>query len=212
MPRTHGRRPPSSGAGADPSGEGWSLGPAEEAVTSRLAAWSSEDAVGRIWRKDPRFWPQAPAPEVPDRLGWLRAPEQSAARVAELRAFAQETVGDGVEHVVVLGMGGSSLAPQVIGKTLRRPRGGPDLTILDSTHPDAVRKCAVRASVERSVYVVSSKSGTTLEPNAFFRFFWERAAKLGGNAGRRFVAITDPGTPLEKLAAERRFRAFFAAP
>ncbi len=210
MPRRPRRSPSRSpDGGDDPIPGSWSLGPAEEAVARRLHAWSAADVVGRIWRKEPSFWPQAPAAEVPDRLGWLRAPEQSAARLAELRGFGEELRREGVEHVVVLGMGGSSLAPEVIARVLPRPRGAPVLTVLDSTHPDAVRAVAERAPVERTVFLVSSKSGTTLEPNAFFRFFWERA---GAGAGRRFVAITDPGTPLEKLAQQRGFRACFTAP
>ena len=209
--------------GADPSATGaanlppegalrWSLGPVGPAVEARLAAWSDGHAVGRIWRKDPTFWPQTPPADLAAGLGWLRAPEQSAARIGELRAFAEAVHGDGIEHVVLLGMGGSSLAPEVLRSTFRPARDRPDLTVLDSTHPDAVRACARRAPIATTLFLVASKSGTTLEPNAFFRFFWDRVSRRTSTPGRRFVAITDPGTPLERLAAERQFRGCVAAP
>jgi len=196
----------------DPTSRPWSLGAAGAAVESRLAAWASSDAVGRLWRRDPAFWPAAPPSDVSSRLGWLRTPEQSASRVTELSAFAEDVIREGVDHILLLGMGGSSLAPQVLSAVLPHGRGRPDLTVLDSTHPEAVRAVAERCPPDRTLYLVSSKSGTTLEPNAFFRFFWARAARTSAAPGQRFVAITDPGTPLERLAAERRFRACFTAP
>ena len=197
---------------SDPTTRHWSLGAADGAVRARLAAWATAGAVGRIWRKDPALWPQAPPSDVASRLGWLRAPEQCAARVTELREFAEEVARDGFEHVVLLGMGGSSLAAEVISRVLPHEKGRPELSVLDSTHPDAVRSCAGRVPIDRTLFLVSSKSGTTLEPNAFFRFFWERAAKGPAPPGRQFVAITDPGTPLARLASERGFRACFPAP
>ncbi len=188
----------------------WELGGYRAAVDERLAAWSRERAVERLWRTDPSLWPAAPAAEPADRLGWLSAPEVGTARADELRAFAEGVRADGVEHVVLLGMGGSSLASEVIARTLPRGRGAPALRVLDSTHPAAVRACQDACPPGRTLYVVSSKSGTTLEPNAFLRYFW--AAAGGAAASRRFVAITDPGTPLEKLAKERGFRACFGGP
>jgi transaldolase / glucose-6-phosphate isomerase len=197
---------------ADPTAGRWNLGAAQLPTDTRLTGWTDDDAVSRIWRKDPAFWPQAPPSEVGSRLGWLRAPEQSAARVAELDEFARRTVEDGFEHVVLFGMGGSSLAPEVIARILPRAKGRPDLSVLDSTHPEAVRACAERTRLETTLFLVSSKSGTTLEPNAFFRFFWARVGKRSGTPGRHFVAITDPGTPLEGLAHDRKFRSCFLAP
>jgi len=213
--RTQGPQPQAprgTGPPADPTGSRWTLGSCEAAVAARLQTWSATDAVRRLWVRDPSLWPQAPASDVATRLGWLLAPEQSASRVDELAGFAEGAARDGFEHVVLLGMGGSSLAAEVLARVLPHDPGRPSLSVLDSTHPQALRDCLVRAPVDRTLYLVSSKSGTTLEPNAFLRFFWERAAKLPGETGRRFVAITDPGTPLEGLAARRRFRACFSGP
>jgi transaldolase/glucose-6-phosphate isomerase len=181
-------------------------------VEARLATWADTDANARFWRKDPTFWPQASPEDLAGGLGWLRAPEQSAARVGELRAFAEELTRDGIEHVVLFGMGGSSLAPEVIRRVFPPVQGRPDLSVLDSTHPAAVRACADRTPLDRTLFLVSSKSGTTLEPNVLFRFFWERVGKRSASPGGQFVAITDPGTPLERLARERRFRTCIAAP
>lgn len=191
---------------------GWTLSEAEAPTTARLDDWQRSDAAARIWRKDPTFWPAAPASDVASRLGWLRAPEQSAALLGELDRFSAEVREEGIEHVVLLGMGGSSLAAEVIATTLPCRAGAPRLTVLDSTHPLAVRACLRRAPVARSLYLVSSKSGTTLEPNALYRYFWAKAQSAKSPAGRRFVAITDPGTPLATLATERAFRTTFPAP
>ena len=210
--RTSEAAAPPPGAGPDETGARWSLGAYRGAVDARLAAWTSSDAAGKVWRKEPSLWPDAPASDVTSRLGWLWAPEQGVASLPELTQFVAEVVEDGIEHVVVLGMGGSSLAPEVLGQILPRARHHPDLTVLDVTHPAAVRAVADRIPADTTLFVVSSKSGTTLEPNAFFRFFWERVGRRTEAPGRHFVAITDPGTPLEKLAADRRFRRCFSAP
>jgi transaldolase / glucose-6-phosphate isomerase len=211
-PRHAGGPTPADGTPVASGFPGWSLGPTEAAVVARLEAWAASDAVGRFWRKEAGFWPQAPASDVASRLGWLRAAEQSAARVGEFQEFARKVRDDGFEHVVLLGMGGSSLAAETIAESLPHGKGYPSLSILDSTHPRAVAACASSIPLARTLFLVSSKSGTTLEPNVFFRFFWQKVRALDGPPGRRFVAITDPGTALEKLAAERGFRACVASP
>ena len=214
MPRVPRRQPAKGPTGpkTNPTAGRWSLGAVRPAVEARLAAWAAADAAGRIWRKDPGFWPSAPAADIGGRLGWLRTPEQSASRTAEWREFAAGVRRDGFSHVVLLGMGGSSLAADVIAQVLPPVRGWPKFSVLDSTHPAAVQACLDRAPVDRTLYLVSSKSGTTLEPNAFLRFFWEQAGRAPGEPRQRFVAITDPGTALERLAADRRFRTVFSAP
>ena len=187
------------------------LGPLAEAVEARLAAWRREQAVTRLWAKDPTLWFAEPTPELEDRLGWLDLPRAMRPQVDDFRSFGEEIAAEGIERVLLLGMGGSSLAPEVFQRTFGNAAGFPSLTVVDSTHPDAIRRLDAAVDPGHTLFVVASKSGTTLETLSFFRHFWEHAA--GSPApGRRFVAITDPGSPLEGLARERGFRRIFLAP
>ncbi len=185
-------------------------GRAAGAVSRRLARWGSERFAHRLWAKDPTLWFADPRPEIVDRLGWLELPDP--AKVAAIEAFAATIVAGEIDHVVLLGMGGSSLAPQVYGAVFGERPGHPHLVVLDSTHPDAVAAVDERVDPGRALFIVASKSGTTLETMSFFRFFWARVAERTDDPGSRFVAITDPGTPLDSLAVERAFRAIFHAP
>ncbi|MBI4279188.1 MAG: hypothetical protein HY660_12100 [Armatimonadetes bacterium] len=130
----------------------------------------------------------------------------------ELAAFAAAVVADGIRHVVLLGMGGSSLAPEVFQRTFGHAAGYPELLVLDSTHPAAVRAIEARIGLRDTLFVVSSKSGTTTETLSLFRYFWHRVGAVTDAPGRHVVAITDPGTPLERLARERGFRRTCLAP
>ncbi len=187
------------------------LGSYAPSVAARLDRSARERVSSRIWSEDHTVWSPTPVPELTNRLGWLRLPESMAGQVPALTAFAAEIQAEGIRHVVLLGMGGSSLAPEVFQATFGGRAGFPDLIVLDSTHPDAVRDVERRIDLERSLFVVSSKSGGTSETTSFFRYFWSRYPR--DRAGRRFVAITDPGTSLETLAGERQFRrVFLAAP
>ncbi len=186
------------------------LGAAGSTVTSRLERSAAERVASRIWAKDHTVWSLSPLPELTDRLGWLGLPEAMRAQVPALAAFADEVAAERIGHVVLLGMGGSSLAPEVFQSTFGGRPGRPTLVVLDSTHPDAVRDVDRRIDLRHSLFVVSSKSGGTSETTSFFRYFWSRYP--AEEAGRHFVAITDPGTSLERLAAERRFRRVFQAP
>ena len=164
-----------------------------------------------LWTKDP-----AGQAEVHKRLGWLNAPEISRELMPQILPFLQSCQVDGFTHALLLGMGGSSLAPEVMALTFgvreRTGQIGLDLAILDSTDPAQVRAAANRSPVEKTLYIVASKSGTTSEVNAYFDFFWARAkSRVGRQAGRHFIAITDPGTALDKLAQERNFRQIFRA-
>lgn len=190
------------------------LGGATERLVARLAGWEDEDFGGRLWRKDPTLWSAEPVPELSDRLGWLGLPNAMASELESLTALGREAAAEGVSDAVVLGMGGSSLAPEVFAHTFRSANGSPRLSVLDTTHPDAVRAAAGRLDLARTLFVVSSKSGTTTEMLSLFRLFWARCTESLGPqaAGRRFVAVTDPGTPLEVLARARGFRAVFNAP
>jgi len=190
----------------------YSLGRFEEAVEARLRDWEREGFARRLWDRDPGLWSSEPVPEIEDRLGWLDLPVSAASTWPEMEAFAAEVRRDGMGQVVLLGMGGSSLAPGTMHRTFGRVEGHPSLSVLESTHPDAVHEAARRADPEGTLVVVSSKSGTTAETLSLFRLFWKRAVEGTESPGAHFVAITDPGSPLEALAGERGFRRVFHAP
>ncbi|MGA8542493.1 MAG: bifunctional transaldolase/phosoglucose isomerase [Thermoplasmata archaeon] len=191
--------------------ESWNLGADMDRVAARWEAWQSARFGERFWKQDPTLWPAAPASDVAERMGWLRLPEMMHDEVPRLLAFAEEVRADGVRDVVVLGMGGSSLAPDVFGRIFGERPGYPRLSVLDSTHPDAVAALARRVDLGHALFLVSSKSGTTLEPLSFYRYFAEAIRATGASPGRSFVAITDPGTPLETLARNEGFREVFRA-
>ncbi|MEX2280827.1 MAG: glucose-6-phosphate isomerase [Acidimicrobiia bacterium] len=175
------------------------------AVASRISAWNEADAVRRLWAGDPTVWSDDPAtPELADRLGWLSLHETMRPAIGEIVEAAAAVRADS-DHVVLCGMGGSSLAPEVFALSFGRTEGWPSLIVVDSTHPDAVRAVRERIDPGRTTFVISSKSGTTLETLSFFRYFYAEA----GSDGSRFVAITDPGSSLATLGKERGFRFVF---
>jgi len=170
--------------------------------------------VERIWQKDHTVWKPDPL-EIDNRLGWLDVAHDMRQRAGELAAFADEIRAAGVKHVVLLGMGGSSLCPEVLRATFGAQRGYPKLVVLDSTVPGWVRRVAQSIDPERSLFIVSSKSGGTIEVLSFFKYFWaltEKRVRGLLRTGERFVAITDPGTRLELLAAQHGFRRAFINP
>ena len=188
-----------------------SLGSRQAAVDGRLRQMDEERLVDRIWAKDPTVWkPDPRTPEITNRLGWLNVADTMLAGAADLQAFAEDARRRGrLDHVVLCGMGGSSLAPEVLRRTFGSRRGFPRLTVLDTTAPDAIAAVgAERAGLARTLFVVSSKSGTTQETASLAAHFWE----VTEAAGAQFVAVTDPRTPLERLARERGFRRVFVNP
>jgi transaldolase/glucose-6-phosphate isomerase len=187
------------------------LGGHAAAVDARLAKWQDESFGSRLWAKDYTLWSPEPISDLSDRLGWLDLPASMTALVETLARLGREAAAEGMRDAVVLGMGGSSLAPEVYSRTFGPAFGQPALTVLDSTHPDAVRSLARRLDPAASLFVVSSKSGTTTEMRSFFFTFWELLKDVP-ERGRHFIAVTDPGTPLEKMARERGFRAVVNAP
>jgi transaldolase/glucose-6-phosphate isomerase len=180
------------------------LGDLEGAVDDRLM--QLKEVVPRIWARDHTVWRDDPA-EITDRLGWLDAPHRARDHVDAWRAFAEEVGGRGLTHAVLLGMGGSSLAPEVFRFVFGVAPGALDLRVLDSTHPDAIAAVERDVPLDRALFVVSSKSGTTIETRSHMEHFLD----LVGDASR-FVAITDPGSPLEKAARERAFLGVFSPP
>jgi hypothetical protein len=186
------------------------LGPAVEA---RLAGLDADRLSSRLWARDPGLWSSDPGrhPAILNRLGWLGAPEAMAERVAGFRAFAAGVRADGFTHVVLLGMGGSSLAPEVMRRTLGLGPDALELTVLDDTSPGAVGAALRAHDPMHTLVLVSSKSGSTIEVVSFECCFYAWQAEARGlTAGHAFAAITDPGTRLEALGRARGFREVFA--
>ncbi|MBM3470236.1 MAG: hypothetical protein FJX73_05525 [Armatimonadetes bacterium] len=189
-------------------------------VEDRLRDWQEMGFSRRLWAGDPTLWSAGwsaeasggPVPELADRLGWLALPEAMRDRLGDPVDFARDVAEAGTRHVVLLGMGGSSMAPEVFQRTFGPAAGAPRLIVLDSTHPAAVRRVESQVDLGRTLFLVSSKSGTTTETLSLFRYFWHRTSQAQARPGDRFVAIADPGTPLERLAQERGFRRTFLGP
>ncbi|MGH8936764.1 MAG: bifunctional transaldolase/phosoglucose isomerase [Acidimicrobiia bacterium] len=180
------------------SQSGWQLHNLEDEAPGGLAA--------KIWTKDASAWGEG-EDDPAERLGWLELPEKMDDQVRRLQAFAKRVVEDGIRHVVLLGMGGSSLAPEMFMEVFGSAREHPSLAVLDSTHPERIRAVAQGIDPDKSLFLVSSKSGTTTETISLYRYFRSQI-----DDGRHFVAITDPGSPLEGLAGEEGFRATFTNP
>jgi transaldolase/glucose-6-phosphate isomerase len=183
----------------------------EDRVVGRLQSWKSEDFACRLWEHDPTLWADADTPEITNRLGWLHLPESMQDTADDLMAWA-ETQKEDFDDVVVLGMGGSSLSADVYGHVFDGAEGYPSLSILDSTHPDAVTRKADALDLSRTLFVVASKSGTTTETMSFYTYFYNRIAEHTDTPGAHFVAVTDPGSQLSDIADERGFRRAFRAP
>ena len=189
---------------------GVSLGKARATADEAVASLQETDAVARIWSGDHTLWSSDPT-EITDRLGWLETPSSMLDSVDDLNQFAREVRDEGTGHVVLLGMGGSSLGAEVLRQTLEQREGWPDLIVLDSTIPARIASVAESIDPARTLFLVSSKSGTTVEPNMLYRFFRSVVEDAVGakSAGARFVAITDAGTALDELACQSGFRRVF---
>ena len=196
----------------EPQSQTLALGDYAPLVHARLNRWQKEEFGRRLWEKDPTLWFAEAQPELTDRLGWLDLPESMRFKLPSLKSLGPEAKAEGFLDVVLLGMGGSSLAPEVYYRTFGSAPGQPDLIVLDSTHPEAVDLVADQIDPATTIFVVSSKSGTTLETLSGFRFFWDFVAEVFDDPGDQFVAVTDPGSSLEELAMERGFRVIFNAP
>ncbi|GJD50118.1 Transaldolase [Methylobacterium crusticola] len=200
-----GKRETFLGQGLD--GQALALGGLEEPLKQAVEHWRAGGLVRRLWKRDTGVWSGADE----DRwLGWLTIVEDEAARAADYAAFAAEIRAEGLTDAVVLGMGGSSLGPEVLAETYGPQPGFPRLRILDSTDPAEVRAVEAAVDLRRTLFIVASKSGSTLEPNVFRDYFLARAREvLGEGAGRHFVAVTDPGSAMEKAALADGFRRIF---
>jgi transaldolase / glucose-6-phosphate isomerase len=177
----------------------------EAAVRAELEQWRAGDKMKRLWSRDATLWTGA---DEASWLGWLAVAGEQRARASTLGDLASDFRRAGFTHALVLGMGGSSLCPEVLKSTFGRIAGYPELFVLDSTDPGQIRALEHRIDVARTLFIVSSKSGTTLEPNIFFSYFFDRVRRAIGaeRAGNHFVAITDPGSRMEQVANTDRFR------
>jgi transaldolase/glucose-6-phosphate isomerase len=182
------------------------IGPLGAGVNRRLAEMKEGRIAERIWAKDHAVWKPDPA-EISNRLGWLDVVDQMLDQTGGLRSFAEDVSSQGYRTAVLLGMGGSSLGPEVLMSTFGSAPPALELRVLDSTHPAAVRRLEESIDPDRTLFIVASKSGTTTEALCHMEYFWQRRPD-----GAHFIAITDPGTPLEALARERKFRRTFLAP
>ena len=177
----------------------------EPPVIERVEVAEGESVAERIWARDESLWGGPGVPEIADRLGWLTISEKMLEHVGDLYEFVEQAKADGLEHAVLLGMGGSSLGPEVIRRSYGEVPGSMHLHVLDSTDPGAVRDVEGRVDLDSTLFIVSSKSGGTVETLSHMRYFYERS----GRDGSRFCAVTDPGSPLAELARERGFRQVF---
>ncbi|GAB4506158.1 MAG: hypothetical protein Kow00123_02960 [Anaerolineales bacterium] len=182
------------------------------ALEETLQHLEMDNIIARIWDRDPTVWGSPDGREVVDRLGWLTVVDTMTPRLAEIQAFAREIWDEGFTHIVLLGMGGSSLAPHVLAKTLAPQDGYPRFHMLDSTVPAAVLQCARAIDLAHTLFIVASKSGSTIEMLSMFKYFWQQVSAITTSPGRAFVVITDPGSGLERIAREHAFRAIFLNP
>ena len=187
----------------------WAVGSFEANVTATLKDLHAKDFVRRLWAKDPSLWHQDPAHHtiIRNALGWLSVIERQRSQVPRLRAFAEDVKNAGLTHLLLLGMGGSSLCPEVCRLTFGIIHGHPELHVLDSTVPSQVKSVENRVDLARTLCIVASKSGSTTEPLVFQKYFFERMQRVKGyRAGENFLAITDRGSRLEFVARELHFR------
>jgi len=173
-----------------------------QAITDFAARASDERLVERMWSGDDTVWGPAGQAEVADRLGWLQAIERGRALLPEVNALAESSRARGDRVALLLGMGGSSLAPEVLRGAFGQVAGAPELRVLDSTVPSAVLGAVSGLEGDHTLVLAASKSGGTLEPRSMAELMWEQF----GHHGDAFAAITDPGSGLEALAGERHFR------
>ena len=181
----------------------------DEEVGATIRGWQDDDIGARIWARDPSVWTGS---GEQDWLGWLDVAADQATHASRFTDLVHDVRSAGFTDVVVLGMGGSSLCPDVLATTFPPQAGLPRLRVLDSTDPQQVKAIEDGVALATTLFFVSSKSGTTLEPNIFAAYFFERMSQLVGEdrAGSHFIAITDPGSPLEDLARRQAYRDVFA--
>jgi transaldolase/glucose-6-phosphate isomerase len=179
----------------------------QDAANATLEEWAANDKVSRLWARDASLWTGGDEDKW---LGWLSIVTEQQKNATRFTKFAEEVEDSGFSHALLLGMGGSSLCPEVFRKTFGKIEGFPELHVLDSTDPARIKSIENRIDLTKTLCFVSSKSGSTLEPNIFKQYFFERVRQtVGDKAGERFVAITDPGSKLRQTAESDQFRKIF---
>ena len=180
----------------------------DAAVKKNINDWRATGKVRRLWEGDATLWT---GEDEIKWLGWLGITDEQLANSAKLKSFADETKNAGFSDILLLGMGGSSLCPEVLAMTFPQTPGFPRLHILDSTDPAQIRSTEKKIDLAKTLFIVSSKSGSTLEPNIYKQYFFERVKQTIGveKAGDRFIAITDPGSKMQLVAERDRFRHIF---
>jgi transaldolase/glucose-6-phosphate isomerase len=192
-----------------------SLGKVSDAVNAAIKEADKGDVMRRIWRKDASLWKQDEAHQkiIKNALGWLTVPDTIIGVEDDLIAFADRIRNErGFKHVMVCGMGGSSLCPEVLRQTFGKQDGYPELLVLDSTDPDAFSDIAEQIDITHCLFIISSKSGTTTEPLVFYKYWYDQVARRKENPGECFVAVTDPGTKMEADATRDHFKRIFLNP
>jgi transaldolase / glucose-6-phosphate isomerase len=180
----------------------------EKMVAASLESWRQQGDVRRLWAGNAHLWTGTDEAKW---LGWLNIVGEQQKRIAALSTLADDVQRAGLTHLLLLGMGGSSLGPEVLGETFGRQPGWPRFYMLDSTDPAQIQAIERVVNLGKTLFIVSSKSGSTLEPNIFLDYFFERvgAVRDKDKAGAHFIAVTDPGSPLERRANELRFTCVF---
>ncbi|HKM63392.1 MAG TPA: bifunctional transaldolase/phosoglucose isomerase [Acidisphaera sp.] len=179
----------------------------KKAIDDTMEKWRHDGTIRRLWRSDKTVWSNA---DEDHWTGWLSNADAEMADIGTLESFARDVESGGYKHVVLLGMGGSSLGPEVLAETFGHRGGWPAFHMLDSTDPAQVKAVADACDLPHTLAIVSSKSGSTLEPNIFLAYFFDRMQQaVGDAAGKHFVAVTDPGSSLEKHAQEKGFAHIF---
>jgi len=183
-------------------------GPLAGAVAASIEDWKRNNKVARLWQKDASLWTGT---DESNWLGWLTITEEQRAHIDALKQIAADVRKAKFKHALLLGMGGSSLCPEVLRMTFGKIKGFPELHVLDSTDPAQIRAIESKVDLKSTICIVSSKSGSTLEPNIYKQYFFERVkAKVGEKeAGNRFIAITDPGSKMQQVAEADKFRRIF---
>ena len=183
-------------------------GPLASAVATSIEDWKKNNKVARLWQKDASLWSGT---DESNWLGWLTITEEQLGQIDALKQIAGDVKKARFKYALLLGMGGSSLCPEVLQMTFGKIKGFPELHVLDSTDPAQIKAIEAKVDLKSTICIVSSKSGSTLEPNIYKQYFFEQVkAKVGEKeAGNRFIAITDPGSKMQQVAEADKFRRIF---